>query len=213
MKLSWNEIAGGLMVGIACIAYAMLAHYASANGNIGNWVILVAVTPILIVAAGLAKGQRYGSVIWLLLLTSCAALARAWPKLENPVAWLFFLQHVGINFVLGAAFITTLRAQRQPLCTTMAKMVHKEMTPTLMWYTRQLTYAWAIFFFAITATSVLLFFLTPIAAWSIFANFLMLPLIVAMFIADTLARKKTLPPEDRAGIRSTLHALRANFRT
>ena len=40
--------------------------------------------------------------------------------------------------------------------------------------------------------SALLFFLTPLAVWSAFANFLTLPLVALMFVAEFLVRRRVL---------------------
>jgi uncharacterized membrane protein len=50
-----------------------------------------------------------------------------------------------------------------------------------------------LFFAAMTLASTLLFFLAPLAAWSVFANFLTLPLVALMFIAEYGVRRWALP--------------------
>jgi uncharacterized membrane protein len=52
--------------------------------------------------------------------------------------------------------------------------------------------AWVIFFAAIIIISSLLFFLAPLAVWSIFVNFLTLPLVALMFIAEFMLRRRLL---------------------
>ena len=51
--------------------------------------------------------------------------------------------------------------------------------------------------------------LAPAAVWSVFANFLTLPLILAMFVVEHLCRYLVLPPDERAGIADTIRAFRA----
>jgi uncharacterized membrane protein len=55
-------------------------------------------------------------------------------------------------------------------------------------------------------TSLLLFFLAPLAVWSVFANLLTLPLVVAMFLAEYLYRILRYPNFSHASIRSTIRA-------
>jgi uncharacterized membrane protein len=55
-------------------------------------------------------------------------------------------------------------------------------------------------------SSLLLFFLAPLAVWSVFANLLSLPLVVAMFLAEYLYRILRYPNFSHASIRSTFRA-------
>lgn len=63
-------------------------------------------------------------------------------------------------------------------------------------YTRRVTWAWCCFFAAQLATSVTLFFFTPVVVWSFFVNVLDLPLVVVMFLAEYRCRLRCLrnPP-------------------
>ncbi|MBD3816745.1 MAG: hypothetical protein IE913_09895, partial [Halothiobacillus sp.] len=67
---------------------------------------------------------------------------------------------------------------------------------------------WTIFFFAMATTSILLYLFAPITIWSIFANSLTLPLLVLMFGAEYLVRRRILPPEDQLGPLSAFRAYR-----
>lgn len=129
------------------------------------------------------------------------------------VNWLYLAQHVGINVVLGLVFGRSLIGPRQPLCTMFAGRVHEHMTPLIVRYTRQITVAWTVFFFAMAALSVLLFAFAPREAWSLFANILTLPLVAAMFVAENEVRKRVLPPQDQFGILAAVRAFRAAMRS
>jgi len=115
--------------------------------------------------------------------------------------------------MLGLIFGRSLVRQRKPLCTVIARLVHEEMTPELLRYTRQVTLAWALFFLVSAVLSILLFVLAPIEAWSVFANILTLPLVVVMFVVENEVRKRVLPPRDQVGLRATVCALRARLRS
>jgi uncharacterized membrane protein len=129
------------------------------------------------------------------------------------VHWLYLAQHVGINLVLGLMFGRSLTGRYEPLVTAVARLVHEQMTPALVRYTRQVTVAWTTFFFVMAIVSILLFLLAPIGTWSVFANLLTLPLVAVMFIVENEVRKRILPAEDQIGILGTLRAFRANFRS
>lgn len=128
------------------------------------------------------------------------------------VDWLYLIQHVGVNVALGWLFGRTLIGGRRPLVTMFAAHAHKAMTPLLLRHTRRATLAWTLFFFAMAALSVLLFFLAPIVVWSVFANILPVPLVAAMFVAENEVRKRVLPPEDQVGILAAFRAFRSGMR-
>jgi uncharacterized membrane protein len=127
-------------------------------------------------------------------------------------AWFGFIQSVGVNTALAFVFGRTLTGGRQPLVTKVAAMVHEEMSPEMIRYTRQVTTAWTLFFIACALVSTGLFFFAPIEAWSVFANILSLPLIGLMFLVENEVRKRTLPKRDQVGLLGTVRALRAKFK-
>lgn len=126
-------------------------------------------------------------------------------------AWFGFIQSVGINTALAFVFGRTLSGGRKPLVTKVAAMVHEEMSPEMIRYTRQVTAAWTLFFIACALVSAGLFSFAPIEAWSVFANILSLPLICLMFLVENEVRKRTLPKRDQVGLLGTVRAVRAKF--
>jgi uncharacterized membrane protein len=205
MKTSW------LFAGVLVIAYAVFAHYASAVGDIGAWAIVLACAPMLIVVIGLARAKWHGVLLGVVAV-ALGLMAWLWPTLTNPAGWLYFLQHFGANAALALVFGRTLAAGHRPLITVVAAMVHEEMSPAMLRYTRQVTAAWTLFFFGSAVISAGLFFFAPIEAWSVFANILSLPLIGIMFLVENEVRKRTLPKSDQVGLIGTIRAVRANFR-
>jgi uncharacterized membrane protein len=99
-------------------------------------------------------------------------------------------------------------AGRQPLCARFAEAVHAPLTPQHEVYARQVTVAWTLFFAAMALASTLLFFLAPLTTWSVFANFLTLPLVVLMFIAEYWVRRWALPDMQHAHFLSAVRAFR-----
>jgi uncharacterized membrane protein len=186
--------------------YAVLAHRAAASGTRDLFSTLVAVTPLMALALVLAWRSRHR----VLLVTSWAGLsvalyaASGW--LLGHYEWIFLLEHAGIHALLGLAFGRSLRTGREPLVTGFARIVHGSMSPALIAYTRSVTWAWTCYFAVISISSLLLFWLAPIATWSTFANLLTFPLLVAMFAIEYAVRCRVLPVADRAG---PLEAIRA----
>ncbi len=97
--------------------------------------------------------------------------------------------------------------------TALARLVHEEMTPELLGYTRRVTAAWTAFFLAMAALSILLFAFAPIEVWSVFANLLAMPLVAVMFIVENEVRKRVLPLRDQVGILAAVRAFRASMRS
>jgi uncharacterized membrane protein len=197
-------------LGIAAlvIGYPLLAHYTNESAHSGNLGALVAVAPVVLIALALAwRSPRRFTMLGVLAL-SCFALWNKWPALENHFGLVYWLQHVGMQLILFITFGRTLIAGRQPLCTRFARAVHVFVTPQHEIYTRQVTIAWTLFFVAMALVSTLLFFLAPLATWSIFANFLTLPLVALMFIAEYWIRRWVLPEMRHTHILDAVRAFR-----
>lgn len=192
------------------LAWAAAAHYTSALVASSDWGALLGLSPLAAIAAAFAWRSPHRLAMLALLALAAAALAAVWPQLARNVGWLYFVQHVGTNALLGVAFGRTLAHGRRPMCTELAALVHGELNPRLERYTRQVTVAWTIFFAVVSTTSVLLFAFAPITVWSAFANLLTLPLVALMFAAEYAARLRMLPPADRSGV---LDAVRAYWRS
>jgi uncharacterized membrane protein len=129
----------------------------------------------------------------------CVLLWGFWGTLERNIAWVYFIQHAGTNVMLAAVFGLTLVRGRQPLCTRLAEAVRGSVGPDVVRYTRQVTLAWTLFFVAISLVSMALFLSGSVGAWSVFANFLWLPLILLMFGAEYLVRLRRLPHLEHNG--------------
>lgn len=188
------------------VTYSILAHLASADPHPDLFDAAVAMAPPIALAVVLAwrSPQRY----WMLLLwlAGCAALYAASDWLVQHFNWVFLLQHAGMQALLGLAFGRSLRVGQVPMVSRFAAIVHGSLSPALTRYTRQVTWAWTLYFVVMTTLSLLLFWLAPVAVWSVFANLLNLPLLILMFAAEYGARLYLLPPSDRAG---PLEAIRA----
>jgi len=196
-------------LGIAAlvIGYPLLAHYTneSHSGSLGA---PVAIAPVVLIALALAWRSPRRFIMLGVLALLCIALWAGWPALEHHYGLVYWLQHVGIQLILVVTFGRTLVAGRQPLCTRFARAVHVLVTPQHEIYARQVTIAWTLFFVAMALASTLLFFLAPLATWSVFANFLTLPLVALMFIAEYWVRRWVLPDMQHAHILDAVRAFR-----
>jgi uncharacterized membrane protein len=188
------------------VAYSVLAHLASAAPTPGIGGALVAILPLVALAFAMAWRSPRRIVMLAGCAAACAALfvMREW--LVAHYNWVFLLQHAGIYALLCLAFGRTLAPGRTPIITGLARTVHGALSPALDRYTRSVTWAWSLYFAAITGASLLLFWLAPIAVWSLFANLLSPFLLLLMFAGEYVVRCQVLPPADRAG---PLEAIRA----
>ncbi len=198
-----------LLIALA-LGYALLAHLFTTASQPTALGALASTAPWALLAFFVA----WRSAHRLLALAACALLVvlvwRFWTQLEHNTSWLYFLQHIVMFLALGAAFGVTLRRGQEALCTRFARIVEGMLSPRGEAYSRRVTLAWAVFCAAIAMLSTLLFFFAPLPAWSVFANLLTLPLVGAMFIAESLVRARVCPELVHGGVlRDAAHSVRA----
>ena len=191
------------------IGYPFLAHYTNNSSHNSHLGALVAITPVVVIALVLAWRSPRRGIMMSVLGLACVVLWAGWSILEHHYGLVYWLQHAGMQLILFMTFARTLFAGRKPLCTSFAEAVHASpLTPKHIIYARQVTVAWVLFFAAMALTSSLLFFLTPLSTWSFFANFMTLPLVAFMFIAEYLIRRWLLPHLEHVHILDAVRAYR-----
>lgn len=187
------KVVRGIAITLIIVSYALLVHYANTLGHPTLLGALLALSPLLLIAflyAVKMNSKLLGlSFILLLLVGSWWAL----PLIELHTGLIFWLQDIGLMLMLLITFARTLLAGRKPLCVSFAEIIHGGPLPANHErYARKVTIAWVIFFGLIIFTSTLLFFFAPLATWSFFVNFLTLPLVAMMFVAEFLVRRRVL---------------------
>ena len=182
-------------LGIAAlvVAYPLLAHYTNNPAHDPRLGAAVSVAPIIAIVLILAWHSQRRVLMLSLVALSCLLIVVAWPLLESHFGLVYWLQNIGMYLILFATFGRTLLAGQQPLCTRFSEALYGPSTPLHARYTHQVTVAWTLFFAAMALLSTLLFFLAPLAIWSVFANFLTLPLVALMFIVEYGIRRSVLP--------------------
>ena len=190
----------GLVVAALAVGYALLAHLSNSNPDAHALGVLLAVGPLVIMVCGYL--WRCGARLSALLGAALASVAvfRFWPLLAAHFPWLYLLQQAGTYGFLGCMFKRSLAVGRVPLCTHWAAIVHGSLPSKAVSYTRHVTAAWTVFFALMTSALIGLFLLAPLPVWSAFANFCGLPLVVAMFVVEYLARAYALPDMQRGSI-------------
>jgi uncharacterized membrane protein len=199
MILAWS------LAGAAFVAYQLAVHRIVSSDPHGIVAELLAALPLLLFAAWLAGRSRLGPFAGAATLALGVAGCMAWNRAGTD-GLLPVLPHLAIYLLLLAWFGASLRPGREPLVTFMARHVHDSMSVELLAYTRRVTAAWCVFFFVMGATSLALFMRAPIETWSLFANLLNVPLVIAMFLAEYGWRRLRHPHMSRATVPTMIRA-------
>jgi uncharacterized membrane protein len=153
-----------------------MVYWAIRRGAAGAWVVLM---PLLAVVAVVWRTR----LRWPVLAFAAGAAVWLW-LLPGSAPGTLAVVHVGVYLGLLWLFARTLRRGREPLVTGIARRVRGTLPLEVVGYTRRVTQAWCMFFACMALASAALFLLAPLAAWSLFANLLNLPLVAAMFLVE-----------------------------
>jgi uncharacterized membrane protein len=196
------------VVAIALLSalYVIGSHWLMTSAPPSPWNVVLLLTPMLaaIAFAAWQAGQRIRALLAVAAIVALSLLPAF--GVHVPAALLYLGQHVGINLVLGVWFASTLRAGGEPLITMLAGRVHRHMPPAMLAYTRNVTRAWVVYFFAMAAASVLLYVGTSFAHWAEFANLGSPIALGAMFIGERLLRYRLHPGFERTSIADAIRA-------
>ena len=190
------------------VGYSVLSHLAAASAEPDLFDALVAIVPPVGLAFVMAWRSPQRVLMLALCVAACAVLYGISGWLVTHYNWVFLLQHAGMYALLCGAFGRTLQGGQTPMISRFARIVHGELSPALLRYTRSATWAWTFYFGGIVGLSLLLFWLAPVPIWSAFANLLGIPLLVLMFAGEYAVRWYVLPAADRAGPLDAIRAYR-----
>jgi len=186
------------------IAYSVLSHYSNLNPQAHDLRTLLALAPMLTLGLVLLW-RSSGALLALLAATTTAYLLRTfWPLFAQNFSIVYLVQQAGFYSIMAFTFGRSLRKDRVPLCTELADRLHGPLSALELRYTRNVTVAWALFFLLNLAATFLLYRFAPLRIWSLFVNFCSLPLILLMFVAEYLVRRRVLPQVQRSGLIATL---------
>lgn len=211
MAINFARTVRIVLTALLLAAYPLFAHFGSVASFDGWFAVAVAVGPVMALTIIYAMKSSYrtpmllacGGVIIYLLLHQAT--------IGQNLVWIYFAQHAGSNAILCYVFGRSLRHGRNPLVSRMAMLLEGSLQPEVARYTRQVTYAWALFFGLTSTLSTLLFFLAPLTVWSMFANILYLPLLLAMFGVEYLVRVVVLPRSVHTNLFVTLQSAWKTF--
>ncbi|MDG4867765.1 hypothetical protein P8631_07100 [Guyparkeria sp. 1SP6A2] len=188
-----------------------LAHWLGRQSSLDQDLALLALAPLAgVILLALQPRLRLHTTLLLAVLLGTSMLGIA-DSLGAHIGLYYLSQHVGVHLALAAVFLGSLRGGRQPICTDLAAQVHDYMSAALVRYTRQITWAWGLFFIANGALSVGLMAAFGPALWSAYAVYATFPLVAAMFALEYLVRLWVLPREDWTGPISAVRAYRRHM--
>jgi uncharacterized membrane protein len=197
-------------VALFFIAYAGLSHYSNSNLQAHDLGAALALAPVL--AIGFVLIWRWsGALPGLLAAAAAAFLVRHyWPLFTRNFSIVYLIQQCGFYAIMAFGFGRSLLKGRVPLCTQLADKIHGPLSAAELRYTRKVTIAWVIFFLLNVAVTGLLFAFAPLRIWSLFVNFLSVPLILLMFGAEYAVRRRALPQVQTSSLIATLRMYFAN---
>lgn len=183
------------------IAYLLTSHLLIARDDTRSWALVLALLPVTLMATT-AMARAGGPASAVALGTGLGVLAWiGWPHLQANVNRIYFAEQISMDLFLCGVFAFSLLPGREALVTRLARVTHGGvLQESAVPYTRAVTLAWAIFFAAVAATSAFLFAFASIAAWSLFVNLLMWPLVAVMFVIEYAIRLRCLSDFEHVSI-------------
>jgi uncharacterized membrane protein len=204
VKARWLRRA---LIAASIPTYALLAHYSNAAAHAHALGAVLAVAPLLLALALAVRRAAHPLIAVVALLPLCALLLlKSWRYIEGNFALVILLQQCGAYLMMAVLFGRSLGRGQVALCTRWAAALQGPLSPQAQRYTRAVTAAWAAFFTVISLLSALLYTFAPMRVWSIFSNFLTLPLAVLMFVGEYALRQRLLPSMHRITLADTARA-------
>jgi uncharacterized membrane protein len=202
--MRWGRRLQIVAVAVLLIAYAGLSHYSNSSAQARDLATLLALAPMLTLG-GLMVWRWNGLLLALLLGAAVLLLLHHyWSLLIEEFSIVYLIQQAGFYMLMAWTFGRTLFKGRVPLCTEFADKIHGPLTALELRYTRGVTWAWVLFFLGNLSLTFVLFALAPLRTWSFFVNFVSLPLVLLMFVAEFAVRRRVLPQVQRHGLIATL---------
>jgi len=202
-----------LLIAASILGYALLEHYSNGTVAPKDLGATLAVLPPLAAVLLMARRARWPWLaLPLVLIAAATVLLRYWRDIQQDFGLIYLLQQCGVYLMLAAAFGRSLLPGQVPLCNRWATMLHGALPAPAVRYTRAVTAAWTAFFAAIVLLSAALYATAPRSIWSLFSNFLILPLAALMFAGEYALRRRRLPMMRRISLGDTMRVYLADTR-
>lgn len=135
-----------------------------------------------------------GGILCLMIAVLCWRAVQ--PSLVVATAIPHTVAYAGLLLVFGSSLLPG----RDALITALARHLHAPISDEMAAYTCKLTWLWSGFFAGQLVTSLSLFLLAPLSAWSFFVNVLNLPLLALMVVGEYVLRGFFLRDPPRIGL-------------
>ncbi|MDA8093107.1 MAG: hypothetical protein M0T84_04215 [Betaproteobacteria bacterium] len=200
-----------ILILVAGAAYLGMGYVATTRPHPPVGAVLISLVPLGAAALASAWKSRVRLVLIPLYCVGALLLGLYFDTLRDHIAWLYFIQHAGAMTLLALTFGITLSGNPdQALCSRIADfIIPAPLDADYFRYTWKVTLAWTTYFAISAFTSIVLFFLAPITAWSVFANIVTPVSLAAMFAGEYLVRRRVIPGGPRLSIAATIKAYRA----
>ena len=198
--MPWGRRLQYAAVCVLVAAYAGLAHYCNSVAGAHDVGIALSLIPLCVFGSVLVWRWATPAIALALTAALAALLYGLWSLLKDNFSLYYLVQESVVYGLLSLTFGRSLFANRIPVCTRLADAVHGPLSPGEVRYTRRVTAAWALFFLAVDAISILLFLLASVRIWSIYINFCVLPSVGAMFAVEYRVRRRVLPDVKGSGL-------------
>lgn len=160
----------------------------------------LSIGPVLLIALVIMWFWKWWLAALATALVSGTLLYLQWPFIESHYEWSDLAQQCGIYGLIALFFARSLSAGRVPVCAHLAEQMHGPLTLAEVAYMRRATAVWAMFYFLLGATILILFFVVPLRVWSLFTNFVTWGLMVLAGFVDHALRQLLLPRHRQGGI-------------
>jgi uncharacterized membrane protein len=160
-------------------------------------------------AAGAAERRR--NLRFAVLLSAVLLLVLGAGALQSPGQGLRMaagVTHAVLYSALLVSFAATLLPGRTDVITGVAQRLNPRFHAGMRFYTSRVTWAWCGVFAAELATSAGLLTLAPREWWLVFINFLHLPLVGVMFVAEYIVRRQVFPGGQSTDMAAMMRELR-----
>jgi len=175
------------------LAYPVAVHWGVLQGQ--PLPALLLLFALLLLPPLLARRYRAA----LLGLGLCLALGLLWWLSPLQTAQLFYLPPLAMLLVLWWLFARSLLPGERPLVTRIAALMHPQLSPRLLQYTRAVTWVWVGVLSLLLLEVLWLSCCASPALWSLFANVLNYLILGAVLLIEFALRGLFLPAEDRIG--------------
>jgi uncharacterized membrane protein len=178
-----SGIRKGLVI-LALIGAPVGIHTAMATQRGMLWAGLLVIAEAVLIAWIALSFVPDRRLRWAGCAVVLAVTATIWLRSPDGILVSSAVPHAIAYLSILAIFAASLLPGRKPIVTIFAERSRGTLPPSVLRYTRRVTWAWCLFCAGQLLGSLLLLIFAPAAVWSAFVNLCNFPLLVAMFCGE-----------------------------